>query len=86
MVGAILGVEGEVEVEATFNPRFDYARASMDVQLDGPGLMALGSDGSRMAASLGLDNVQWEKAPGGGMRARFVLRAGQRCWMILSWR
>lgn len=76
-------LEGEVDMVATFDPRFDYGRAKTELEIERHGVMARGGD-DRMVAVL--DNgVKWERSSTGGMEARFKLRAGERRWMVLSW-
>ena len=76
--------EGEVELEAVFDPRFDYGRGPTTCDAGEHGVLARGADGSTLAAVLS-NGGRWEPRPEGGMRARFRLRAGQRCWLVLSW-
>ena len=47
------------------------------------GLVATGPGGQRMSLAVG-NGVRFEHRPEGGVRGRFVLRAGQRIWAILS--
>lgn len=77
-------VEGEVELCATFDPRFDYGREEPRIDRAGEGVVALGSRAERLAAVLG-GGVAWESRPGGGLQAKFTMRAGERRWMVLSW-
>lgn len=76
--------EGSVEIEARFDPRFDYGRARSRLELGEHGVVARGENGEALAAVLG-NGGTWELGPGGGARSRFRLRAGERCWMVLSW-
>jgi GH15 family glucan-1,4-alpha-glucosidase len=76
--------EGEVEIEAIFDPRFGYARDRGRFDLGEHGVLATGADGQTLAAVVS-NGGQWEPRPEGGMRTRLRLRAGQRAWMVLSW-
>jgi GH15 family glucan-1,4-alpha-glucosidase len=76
--------EGEVEVEVIFDPRFDYGRDRGELRLDEHGVLATSAVGERLVAVIG-NGDRWERRPRGGMRMRFRLRAGQRCWMVISW-
>jgi GH15 family glucan-1,4-alpha-glucosidase len=76
--------EGEVELEAVFDPRFDYGRGRTRVQIGEHGALATGPGGARMVAVIGNGGV-WKPRDAGGVRAVFRLRAGQRCWLVLSW-
>ena len=77
-------VEGEVELSAVFDPRFDYGRGTTEVEVRGPGVLARGSQGERMVAVTGADDG-WEPRTAGGVASRFRLRSGQRRWFVLSW-
>lgn len=77
-------VEGEVEVEVIFDPRFDYGRGSASYENGGRSALATGSKGERLAAVLG-GAGKWERRPKGGVRAVFTLKAGERCWLVISW-
>lgn len=77
-------LEGEVDVCAVFDPRFDYGQAQTRLDVMEHGVLATGSSGGRMAAVLG-DGARWLSRPEGGVEARFRLAAGERRWMVLSW-
>ncbi|MDH5674979.1 MAG: glycoside hydrolase family 15 protein [Myxococcales bacterium] len=75
--------EGEVELAAVYDPRFDYGRALPELSVHEHGVLA--HDGvTRMVAVLG-PGVRWQPRPEGGLQCRFTLRSGERRWMILSW-
>ncbi len=76
--------EGAVELEASFDPRFAYGTEPTTLELSDHGVLATGASGSRLVAALS-NSGSWEKRPEGGTRARLRLRAGERCWMVLSW-
>ena len=75
--------EGSVELEAIFDPRFDYGRVEPRFELSPEGVLAVADD-YRLAAVLGR-GVQWRDRPQGGLSARFRLKAGEHNWMVLSW-
>ena len=76
--------EGSVDLEAIFDPRFGYAAAETRLEIREHGVLARGSNGERLVAALG-NGGRWEPRAEGGLRARFKLRAGERCWLVLSW-
>ena len=77
-------VEGLVELEATFDPRFDYGVEPAQLETGTRGVRATGHLGERLVGVLsGGDG--WHGRPSGGVATRFSLRAGQRRWMVLSW-
>lgn len=75
-------VEGEVELEVIFDPRFDYGRASMRFDVDGEGVLAAGN-GDTMAAVM--ERAPWKERGAGGVETTFRMRAGERRWMVMSW-
>ncbi|MEM8608196.1 MAG: glycoside hydrolase family 15 protein [Myxococcota bacterium] len=77
-------VEGEVKVQVVFDPRFDYGRGDVRFDIRGRSAMATGANGERLVAVLGGAGA-WEKRPEGGVRAIFTLKAGERCWLVISW-
>jgi GH15 family glucan-1,4-alpha-glucosidase len=76
--------EGEVELEIVFDPRFDYGRAETRVAIAEEGAMAEGPT-ERLSVSVGR-GIRFETREQGGVRARFTLRAGERLWVVMSWR
>lgn len=75
--------DGSVDLEAIFDPRFDYGRADTQMSFMEHGLRAHAGNAS-LAAVLGRD-THWEPRPQGGARARFKLRKGEQTWMVISW-
>lgn len=74
----VRGVEGEVELELVFDPRFDYGRAHTTVEVAEHGLIARADD-EWLRVSIG-GAVSWEQ-PG---RGRLRVRAGERRWVVLD--
>jgi alpha,alpha-trehalase len=77
-------LEGEVEVEIVFDPRFDYARNVPRLVPGDHGLMAEGKDGERLSISIAR-TLDWQIGPLGGARATTTLRNGSMTWCVLSW-
>jgi GH15 family glucan-1,4-alpha-glucosidase len=76
--------EGAVELEACFDPRFGYGENRTRLEVGQYGVLARGTEGERLAASLDASS-RWEHRSEGGVRSRFRLRSGERSWMVLSW-
>ncbi|NDY42289.1 DUF547 domain-containing protein [Dissulfurirhabdus thermomarina] len=72
---------GEIEVEAFFEPRFDYARAATRVRLEAPGRLAAEGGGGR----LDLATPFPMEIEGAGARGRAVLRRGDVLWWGLDY-
>lgn len=77
-------IEGNVEIEIQFDPRFDYGTNPADIDIRRHGVLAQGPAGERLVAALQGD-ANWTKSPETGAVTRFHLAAGQRRWMVLSW-
>lgn len=77
-------VQGAVDVEVTFDPRFDYGRAECRLEHNEHGVCAVGPAGERITAALE-GGGRWEDRPAGGVRTRLSIRAGERRWFVLSW-
>lgn len=75
-------VEGAVDLEVIFDPRFDYGRADTRLTVDDQGVLATGN-GDCMAAVL--DGAAWEPRGEGGVVSRLRVTNGDRKWMVLSW-
>ena len=73
------GLAGEVDLELTFKPTFDYARAATRIELR-PGVGAIASWAGGQWLSLACRGVELESASPGELRSRLRLRAGQRQW------
>lgn len=76
--------EGEVEVEVEWSPRFDYARAAVQIDKTEGGWVATGG-GERL--SLGwMEEGKIQDAPGGpAVLGGFVLRAGEQRLLVTRW-
>jgi GH15 family glucan-1,4-alpha-glucosidase len=78
----IEGLSGESEVEVSFRPTFDYARAETSFRrLDG-GIVA-GHGREALVLSCPSD---FREDPSGGLSARFPVAAGSRVWVALTYR
>ena len=76
-------VEGQVEVEYVFDPRFDYALGETTLEHGERGVLARGPSGDRMVAVV--QGSGWKSRPAGGLVTRSVLGKGERRWMVLSY-
>lgn len=76
-------VSGEVELELTFEPAFDFGRARTEVQLTEHGAVARvpGSEGASLVLTT---TVPLQRTPRGAA-GRLKLKAGQDCWSVLGW-
>jgi alpha,alpha-trehalase len=79
----IEGVEGVVDVELIFDPRFDYGRDVPELEISEDGVLARGRRGERLVAIVG--GGRWTPRLAGGLRLGLRVRAGERRWMVLSW-
>ncbi|HJL50802.1 MAG TPA: glycoside hydrolase family 15 protein, partial [Polyangiaceae bacterium LLY-WYZ-15_(1-7)] len=77
-------VEGMVELDVVFDPRFDYGRDVPSVAVMEHGVLARGAGGETLAGVLG-GQPTWEARDEGGVRARVRLRGGERRWMVITW-
>lgn len=77
--------EGSVELELVFDPRFDYGRGETRVSVAEDGALAEGPTGQRLALAVSR-GLRLAPREAGGVSGRVRLRAGQRVWVILSWR
>jgi len=80
----IEGIDGTVELDLIFDPRFDYGRDLPEVELQQHGVLARGIHGERFIAVSGSGNA-WRPRPEGGMVQRIQIGARERQWMVLSW-
>lgn len=79
----IEGLEGSVELELVFDPRFDFGRDIAELDITEHGVLARGTRGERLVAVSGSDG--WQPRPAGGVVQRVRVRARERRWMVLSW-
>lgn len=79
----IEGIDGEVDLELIFDPRFDYGRDVPELELGEHGVLARGRQGERLVCVTG--NGPWQRRPAGGVHQRMRIRARERRWMVLSW-
>jgi alpha,alpha-trehalase len=77
-------VEGEVELEALFDPRFDYGASPTRLEPNAYGLLARGPTGATLSCVMD-DPAPWQPRPEGGLACRFALSSGHRRWMVLAW-
>ncbi len=77
-------VEGQVDMVAIFDPRFDYGATIPRIEQEKHGVIAKGHGTDNLAAVLS-GGVEWEPCERGGVQARFRIRSGERRWMVLSW-
>ncbi|MCA9531856.1 MAG: glycoside hydrolase family 15 protein [Myxococcales bacterium] len=77
-------VEGEVELDVTFDPRFDYGSVRPQIEHEEHGVLARSPSGDTFAAVLSGKHT-WEERPEGGTRSTVRVRAGETRWMVLSW-
>ncbi len=77
-------VEGRVDLQVLFDPRFDYGRAPATLEAHPDGILARGPAGERLAAVLG-GTAAWAEDPAGGVRTELSLGAGERRFLVLSW-
>ncbi|MFY0566038.1 glycoside hydrolase family 15 protein [Archangium lansingense] len=78
-------LEGSLELDVIFDPRFRYGESETRLDREGHGLVARGALGERMVAVLD-EEVRWEpRGASGGVRASIRLGRGERRWMILAW-
>jgi GH15 family glucan-1,4-alpha-glucosidase len=76
-------VEGKVEIEIVFDPRFDYGRDVPPLVSGDNGIMAESAAGDRLAASISR-RLEW-KISERGARATTVIESGNQIWCVLSW-
>jgi GH15 family glucan-1,4-alpha-glucosidase len=76
-------LEGEVELELVFDPRFDYGRDVPELQHLEHGVMARGAAGERLSVIVTAQD--WQPRDGGGVAQRLRLSPRRTFWMVLSW-
>lgn len=79
----IEGIEGSVDLDLIFDPRFDYGRDPAELDVDEHGVLARGRAGERFVAVAGSNG--WQPRPEGGVVQRLRVHSGERRWMVLSW-
>ena len=76
-------MEGEVELELFFDPRFDYGRSTPRIERHEHGVLARSGNQSLALAVGGAP--QWVERPGGGLGTRMRIASGEMRWVVLSW-
>ncbi|MFQ5698765.1 MAG: glycoside hydrolase family 15 protein [Myxococcota bacterium] len=76
--------EGAADLEALFDPRFDYGRDPGELELGEHGALARSRSGETLACVLS-NGERFTRSEGGGVHSHFRLQAGQFRWMVLSW-
>lgn len=75
------GVGGEVEMEVSFRPTFDYARAETAVEAcEGGAVATAGREALTLACA-----VRLSRAESGALTGRFKVREGERVWFALDY-
>lgn len=77
-------VQGEVDVEFVFDPRFDYGAYVPRIEAARHGVIATGAHGERLVLSMSR-KLDFKTLPQGGVRAVVRLKAEQALWCVLSW-
>jgi len=77
-------VDGALDMEVLFDPRFDYGRCVPRIDLGEHGVIASGERGERLAAVAG-SGSEWHRRPNGGVETTVRLRSGDQRWVVLSW-
>lgn len=76
------GIDGEVELELTFKPTFDYARGTAEIEItDGRGVVAR-AGGEFL--TLACDGITLEQGADGALRGVVRIRAGERRSVALT--
>jgi GH15 family glucan-1,4-alpha-glucosidase len=78
------GVDGTVEMQLVFDPRFAYGLDLPRIDLGEHGVIACGASGERLACVAG-QGVAWTRREQGGVEATVRLRSGEQRWVVLSW-
>ncbi|MGA9524790.1 MAG: glycoside hydrolase family 15 protein [Myxococcaceae bacterium] len=77
-------LEGEVELEVVFDPRFGYGAPATRLEVDENGVLATSTRGERLVAVVG-DPVRWEPNGRHGVHRTLRMRAGELKWMVMVW-
>ena len=83
LVRTVLCLEGQVEVELTCEPVFDYGRTAGEWTLSGDSAHAADATGAGLTVRLATNMALGIE--GGRARARHTLAAGERAYCALSW-
>src|SRR6185312_8369345 len=76
------GLSGEVEIDVTFKPTFDFARATTSLRVvRGRGVIA---ESESRYLSLACRGAEFSASEPGEARARLQVAAGQRVWLVLT--
>lgn len=76
-------LEGTLEVDVIFDPRFSYGSDPAQIEFGEHGVLATGKNGERVVATAG--SSTWTRRDAGGVQTRITLRTGQRVWNVISW-
>jgi GH15 family glucan-1,4-alpha-glucosidase len=77
-------IDGELELDVVFDPRFDYAHGETSLDCGQRGVLARGPSGDRLVAVVRA--AEWKtRERGGGVCTRVRLKKGERRWMVLSY-
>ncbi|MBZ0233571.1 MAG: glycoside hydrolase family 15 protein [Deltaproteobacteria bacterium] len=76
-------IEGEVELELVFDPRFDYGRDPATLDCGPHGVRARGQQGEQFVAVA--TRASWQPRAGGGVAQRIRLPARTTHWLVLAW-
>ena len=82
LVRAAMCLEGEVEMELTCEPAFDYGRVAAEWSVADDGHVA---DASGAGVTIRLQTDMAVGVEGDWVRARHVLRQGEQSYCSLSW-
>lgn len=77
-------VDGTVEAEIVFDPRFNYAQDVPALHVAEHGVMAEGKKGERLGLSASRP-LHFTLRPEGGARATITLAPGEHLWVVLEW-
>ena len=78
-------VEGAVDIDVVFDPRFDYGRADTVLTVSEHGVAARSRASDERLVLAVPTSSSWRDYDAGGMSCRFRLTAGNRKWCVLSW-
>ena len=76
-------IEGTVDLDVVFDPRFDYGRVTPEIAIGAEGVRAEGEDDHNLVAVV--SGATWRRREAGGVETSLRLRAGDRRWMVLTW-